>query len=106
MTGDATPDIRPITTRLTTLEDASKMCKSVFNRTLAQVNTTSINQWGGVNISYPRLAHIDGQSDPWKWAGPHAPYAKKRQDTIDEPFVEIEGAGHHCECLSYVQKLE
>jgi hypothetical protein len=96
MTGDATPDIRPIVSRLTDLESASKMCSSIFNRTLAQVNTTSINQYGGVNISYPRLAHIDGESDPWKWASPHAPYAQKRNDTIDEPFVEIVGAGHHC----------
>jgi hypothetical protein len=99
MTGDATPDIRPIGTRLNTLESASKMCKTVFNRTLAEVNTASINQWGGVNISYPRLAHIDGESDPWKWAGPHAPYAMKRQDTIDEPFVEIVGGGHHCKFI-------
>ena len=101
MTGNAPANIRPIVTRLKDLESASKMCTTVFSRSLSQVNTTSINQWGGVNISYPRLAHIDGESDPWKWAGPHAPHARKRQDTIEEPFIEIEGAGHHCKYCIY-----
>jgi hypothetical protein len=96
MTGDAPKHIRPIVSRTEDLASASKMCKTIFNRTISQVNTASINQWGGVNISYPRLAHIDGESDPWKWAGPHAPYAQKRKDTIDEPFIEIQGGGHHC----------
>jgi hypothetical protein len=55
----------------------------------------SINQYGGFNISYPRLALIDGEADPWRWAGTHAPGLAKRKDDLLEPWVLIKGAVHH-----------
>lgn len=60
-------------------------------------NTTLINQYGGYNISYSRLAFIDGEWDPWLPATPHAfEYgAKERVSTSSEPFILIANAVHH-----------
>lgn len=71
-------------------------CRYAFNIT-SPPDTESINKYGGWNISYPRLAIIDGQADPWRPATPHADQAPRRPNTIDKPFILIEGAVHHCE---------
>ena len=54
-------------------------------------NVTRINQWGGYNLTYPRLAFIDGAEDPWIGATPHAPSAPRRKDTTRRPFKLIPG---------------
>ncbi|KAJ9235482.1 hypothetical protein DTO169E5_6198 [Paecilomyces variotii] len=69
-------------------------CRYAFNIT-SPPDTESINKYGGWNISYPRLAIIDGQADPWRPATPHADQAPKRPNTVDKPFILIEGAVHH-----------
>jgi hypothetical protein len=71
-------------------------CRLAFNLTDPIIpDVDSINQYGAFNISYPRLAFVDGQADPWRWAGVHAPDAPKRVDWITEPYVQIKGAVHH-----------
>ena len=56
-----------------------------------------IHRYGGYNISYPRLAFIDGEIDPWRPATPHAfdQGAPMRNSTASEPFILIAGAVHH-----------
>ncbi|TKA71041.1 hypothetical protein B0A55_06327 [Friedmanniomyces simplex] len=60
-------------------------------------DTEAVNKYGGYNISYPRLAIIDGEWDPWRPATPHAfGYgAQPRFSTASEPFVLIPQAVHH-----------
>ncbi|KAJ9631857.1 hypothetical protein H2203_000257 [Taxawa tesnikishii (nom. ined.)] len=68
----------------------------IVSRTL-DLAYESIICYGGYDISYPRLAFIDGQQDPWRPATPHAfeQGAKPRKSTASEPFILIEGAVHH-----------
>jgi len=72
------------------------ICNEAFN-IYDPPNITLINQYGGYNISYPRLAFIDGEWDPWLPATPHAfDYgAKDRVSTSSEPFILIANAVHH-----------
>jgi hypothetical protein len=59
----------------------------------------AINKYGSFNLSYPRLAMIDGDRDPWRPATAHAsPFnetAVNRTNTLSEPDLLIEGAVHH-----------
>lgn len=91
---DVPQDQLPLISRTITLEYESIICRDAFN-----INTPSdtaiINAYGGYNISYDRLAFIDGEDDPWRGATPHAPEANNRTSTTDEPFILIEGAVHH-----------
>jgi hypothetical protein len=76
----------------------SLTCKYAFNITsLPDTDKWINNRYGGFEIDYPRLAFVGGQADPWKEATPLADTAPARQDTVDRPFVEIEGGVHHCE---------
>ena len=85
----------PLISRTITLAYESHICVDAFNITTPP-NTAAINAYGGYNISYPRLAFIDGEQDPWRGATPHAVgAAKDRTDTLDEPFVLIGGGVHH-----------
>ncbi|KAH7412918.1 putative serine protease K12H4.7, partial [Cadophora sp. MPI-SDFR-AT-0126] len=98
-TGSGFPDdILPLVSRTSDLEYQSLVCKYAFNITTPP-DVDAINKYGGFNISYPRLAIIDGEQDPWRPATPHAsPFnatAVNRTDTVNEPFSLIEGAVHH-----------
>ncbi|EME50340.1 hypothetical protein DOTSEDRAFT_50414 [Dothistroma septosporum NZE10] len=96
-TGNTPPDYgAPIVSRLLTLEDQSLICRAAFNITTPP-DTTTVNKYGGYDISYPRLAVIDGDWDPWKPATPHGYEfgAKKRVSTASEPFILIPEAVHH-----------
>ncbi|KAK0127372.1 hypothetical protein ONS96_006921 [Cadophora gregata f. sp. sojae] len=98
-TGSGFPDdILPLISRTSDLEYQSLICKYAFNITTPP-NLEAINKYGGFNISYPRLAIIDGEQDPWRPATPHAsPFnttAVNRTDTVSEPFLLIAGAVHH-----------
>ena len=87
-------DQLPLVSRTQTLEYASTICRDAFNLT-TPAKTEEINQYGGFNISYPRLAQIGGQTDPWRPTTPLAdPYLKK-PSTQSEPRVLIQGAVHH-----------
>jgi hypothetical protein len=55
----------------------------------------SINKHGSFDISYPRLAIIDGEADPWRGATPHKIGLPERKSTINEPFLLIKNGVHH-----------
>jgi len=87
--------ISPIISRLITPTLLDTPCQSAFGLSALDADVASINKYGGFNISYPRLAFVDGQADPWRWAGTHAPGLEKRTDSMKTPWVLIEGAVHH-----------
>lgn len=61
----------PLISRTLDLAYESIVCVDAFNITTPP-DTEAVNKYGGYNISYPRLAIIDGQWDPWRPATPHA----------------------------------
>lgn len=98
-TGSGVPkDQLPLVSRTNTLEWESLICEYAFD-IKTPPNVTAINKYGGFGISYPRLAMIDGEQDPWRPATAHAsPFnttALNRTDTSSEPFKLIAGAVHH-----------
>lgn len=95
-TGYAPPGQLPIVSSLLDLEYESIVCVEAFNITTPP-DVDRINKYGGYDISYPRLAFVDGAADPWRPATPHAydQGAEKRNSTSSEPFILIEGAVHH-----------
>jgi hypothetical protein len=98
-TGSGAPaDQLPLISRTNDLAYESMICEYAFNIT-TPANVTAINKYGGFGISYPRLAIIDGEWDPWRPATPHAsPFnatAHNRTGTISEPFIMIPDAVHH-----------
>ncbi|KAF2138299.1 uncharacterized protein K452DRAFT_290884 [Aplosporella prunicola CBS 121167] len=94
-TGSGVPaDILPLVSRLVDLEYASTVCRYAFNITTPS-DVEAINKYGGFGISYPRLALIDGEVDPWRQASSHAFAAPNRTSTDSEPFILISGAVHH-----------
>ncbi|KAI4164235.1 MAG: hypothetical protein LQ342_002200 [Letrouitia transgressa] len=94
-TGSGVPkDQLPLISRLLTLEYLSIICREAFNIT-EPPDVDRVNKYGGFNISYPRLAFVDGEIDPWRGASPHSPLASDRPDTTDEPFILIDDAVHH-----------
>lgn len=89
------PDILPPISRLVDIEFSTIICRDAFNiSTPAKVER--INQWGGFYISYPRLAIVDGEKDPWRAATPHAiGINEDRASTISQPFILIKDGVHH-----------
>lgn len=98
---------RPLISRTLDIEFERSYCESLFDIS-ALPNTTAINKYGGLNISYPRLAIINGLADPWREATPAADTAAPRESTVSEPWLLIDnppedvwdgirGAGHHWE---------
>jgi len=91
-------DILPIVSRFMTLEYLTLPCRLGFNIT-EPPKVEEINQYGGFNITYPRLAHIGGETDPWRPASPLAtldePTVLNHTSTVSEPVILIEGAVHH-----------
>lgn len=88
----------PLISRTQDLEYNTIICRAAFNITTPP-DTEAINKYGGYGISYPRLAFIDGEQDPWRPATPHAsPFidgVENRTSTTSEPFILIAGAVHH-----------
>jgi len=96
-TGSGVPqDQLPLISRTIDLPYETLVCKYAFNITTAP-DLEAVNKYGGYNISYPRLAIIDGEWDPWRPATPHAiEYgAHERVSTSSEPFELIAKAVHH-----------
>ncbi|BGP42000.1 hypothetical protein JCM10449v2_005997 [Rhodotorula kratochvilovae] len=99
----AAPEGTPsLVSRLLTPDYTGKICRRAFppgklNRVPASPNVTAINQWGSFDLSYPRLAFVDGSEDPWLYATPHSPNAPhpQRKDTLRKPFKLIKGGVHH-----------
>ena len=96
-TGNTPPEFGlPLVSRTTDLEYNSLICKLAFNIT-SPPDVEAINKYGAYDLSYPRLAIVDGDWDPWKPATPHAFEfgAKNRSSTASEPFILIPEAVHH-----------
>jgi len=86
----------PLISRTLTLEYESIICREAFNITTPP-DVEAVNYLGGYNISYNRLAFLDGEQDPWRPATAHAPEARpwNHTNTVDQPFILIAGAVHH-----------
>ncbi|OMP86301.1 putative serine protease K12H4.7 [Diplodia seriata] len=95
-TGSGVPSSQlPLISRLIDVDYNAIICRDAFNITTA-ADVEAINKYGGYGISYPRLAIIDGEADPWRAATPHAFAAPNRTSTDSEPFILITGkAVHH-----------
>lgn len=95
-TGNVPEGQLPLVSRTQNLDYQSIVCREAFNVTTPP-DVEIINQYGAYDISYPRLAIIDGEWDPWRPATPHAFEfgAKVRTSTASEPFLEIPQAVHH-----------
>ncbi|PQE10786.1 hypothetical protein CJF30_00008948 [Rutstroemia sp. NJR-2017a BBW] len=98
-TGSGVPKTQlPLVSRLIDLDYLSLICVGAFNITTPP-DVQRINKYGGFNLTYPRLAYVDGEQDPWRPATPHAsPFnttAHNRTSTTEQPFILIEGAVHH-----------
>jgi Serine carboxypeptidase S28 len=98
-TGSGVPaDQLPLVSRTLDIEYFSLICRLAFNISIAP-DVGAINKYGGYGLSYPRLAFIDGEQDPWRPATPHAsPFVdgvENRTSTVQEPFILIAGAVHH-----------
>jgi Serine carboxypeptidase S28 len=94
-TGSGVPDSHlPLISRLIDLEYTSLICQYAFNITSAP-DVEAINKHGGFDFSYPRVAIIDGQADPWRAATPHRRGLPERTSTVSEPFLLIEAGVHH-----------
>ncbi|EAQ89394.1 hypothetical protein CHGG_06013 [Chaetomium globosum CBS 148.51] len=94
-TGSGVPaDQLPLISRLIDLPFTSIICREAFNIT-SPPQIERINKHGGVHISYPRLAHVDGERDPWRYASPHRIGLAERESTVSEPFILIENGVHH-----------
>lgn len=103
-TGSGVPeDQLPLISRVIDLEFSSIICREAFNIS-KPANTEIINKHGGFEISYPRLAIIDGEADPWKPASPHAAAAPPRESTVNEPFILMPGAVHHCKYIYFLER--
>ena len=90
ITGSGVPaEIRPLTSRVLDLAALSRYCVEDYG-IHERPNVARINQHGGFDFSYPRVAIIDGLADPWRAATPHAAGARERQSTDSEPFVMID----------------
>lgn len=87
-------DQLPLISRLIDLDFLSVVCREAFNITTPS-QVERINKHGGVNISYPRLANIDGEWDPWRYASPHRIGLPERESTVSEPFILIDNGVHH-----------
>ncbi|ODH19671.1 hypothetical protein ACO22_06149 [Paracoccidioides brasiliensis] len=87
-------DRMPMVSRMIDLEYASIMCREAFG-IYKPPEIERINKYGGFDIEYERLAFIDGEADAWRAASPHADAVRPRENTIDKPFILIEGGGHH-----------
>lgn len=84
--------------RLVTIPYNMLICNYAFNIT-GPPDVERVNKYGGFNISYPRLAIVGGEADPWRAASPLAtldvPDRLNDSSTVSQPLILIEGAVHH-----------
>ncbi|PWY93069.1 extracelular serine carboxypeptidase [Aspergillus sclerotioniger CBS 115572] len=107
-TGSSVPaTIKPLISRLLDIPYLSSFCASQFGISTPP-DVQRINQYGGFNFSYPRVAIIGGLADPWRDATPLADGVdwESRNSTDSEPVImldipaadvwdDVRGAVHH-----------
>lgn len=94
-TGNTPADIMPLISRTLDLDYLTFFCRAQFNIT-APPAVENVNKYGAYNISYPRLAQLGGNADPWRPATPLW-YPDSRQSSTEEPWLLISHAVHHWE---------
>ena len=91
-------DRLPLISRLLTVKYLTNICRLAFNIT-SPPNVNAVNKYGGFNISYPRLATVGGEADPWRpvtaLATLSQPDVLNQTSTASEPVILIQGAVHH-----------
>lgn len=97
--GSTVPQDRlSLISRLVSIPWNMLVCNNSFNIT-SPPDVDRVNKYGGFNISYPRLAIIGGEADPWRAASPLAtldvPDRLNDTSTVSEPLILIPGAVHH-----------
>lgn len=97
--GSTVPQDRlSVISRLITIEYNSLVCNYAFNIT-SPPDVERVNKYGGFNISYPRLALVGGETDPWRPASPLAtldvPTRLNDSSTVSQPIILIQGGVHH-----------
>ncbi|KKA31228.1 hypothetical protein TD95_000807 [Thielaviopsis punctulata] len=94
-TGSSVPSTQlPLISRLIDLPHESLICRHSFNITHPPA-VSRINARGGFSFSYPRVALLDGEHDPWRAATPHKLGLPQRETTASEPYWLIPGGVHH-----------
>ncbi|OOF90057.1 hypothetical protein ASPCADRAFT_11022 [Aspergillus carbonarius ITEM 5010] len=101
------PTIKPLISRLLDIPYLSSFCASQFGISTPP-DVQRINQYGGFNFTYPRVAIIGGLADPWRDATPLADGVdwESRNSTDNEPVImldipaadvwdDVRGAVHH-----------
>ncbi|KAL4864936.1 hypothetical protein BDV12DRAFT_211337 [Aspergillus spectabilis] len=95
MPGSTVPSsIRPLLSRLITLEGSSAFCSTDF-KIDALPDVDRINKHGSFSFSYPRVAIIGGAADPWRDATPHAEGLNGRKSSDSEPFILVDIPAEH-----------
>lgn len=91
-------DLPALISRLITLEYYGHICRYAFNITTPP-DVEQVNKYGAFNISYPRLALVGGEWDPWRPVTPLAtldvPDRLNGTSTVSEPIILISQAVHH-----------
>ncbi|KAL3293618.1 serine carboxypeptidase s28 [Colletotrichum asianum] len=94
-TGSGVPETQlPLISRLIDLNYTTQICRKAFNVTTLP-DVEAINKYGAYNFSYPRVAIIDGESDPWRQATPNKIGLPRPDSTITEPNLVIGGGAVH-----------
>ncbi|EWC47482.1 hypothetical protein DRE_00450 [Drechslerella stenobrocha 248] len=86
------PSLMP---RIIDMKYVRRYCPYAFNMPVDfEVNVTKVLQYGGYNLTAPRLMYIDGTHDPWLYATANSPHSPQK-DRDDELNVLIQDAWHH-----------
>lgn len=94
-TGASVPSsIRPLISRITTIEWASFVCRAAFG-IVDRPRVEVINRRGMFDIAADRLGFVDGEDDPWRPAGPHCDCQPDRISSLDRPWILIKDGVHH-----------
>lgn len=94
-TGSGVPETQlPLISRLIDLNYSSSTCRDSFE-IYEMPDVDAINKHGGLNFSYPRVAVIDGEADPWRAATPHKIGLDWPPSTDSEPRMLIGGGAVH-----------
>jgi hypothetical protein len=94
-TGNTPSDIMPLISRTLDVDYLTFFCRAQFNITTPPA-VENVNKYGSYNISYPRLATLGGNADPWRPATPLW-YPESRKTSTEEPWLLISHAVHHWE---------
>lgn len=91
------PDVQAMVSRTVGPSYDQFVCVKAFDIT-GEPDVDAINQYGGFNFSYSRVAIVGGEQDNWRPATPLSQFASDRlgePSTSDQPIVLIQGAVHH-----------